>query len=242
MAATNRRQKRQIRTRAGLIKAAYEIMSKKGVSDTSIQEITDRADVGFGTFYNYFESKDALAEQVLDCVIHNLGQRNRLATERLNETDPVAVISTSVRLTAREMRTNPMWRWWLKRTDLMVHRMLIGFRPFGLHDMAEAQKAAALSLPHRDADTAWRFLIWLLAGTITDIVTYGQSDTQESRMAEAIMRVMGVAPEHAIAVSRLPLPDYPDLPVDFSFSLPPADQEQAGDETTAFVKAAPADH
>lgn len=219
MPPANRRQKRQVRTRARLIKAAYEIMSDKGVSDTSIKEITDRADVGFGTFYNYFPSKDALAEQVLDCVIHNLGERNRLATAKLTETDPVAVISNSVRLTAREMRTNAMWRWWLKRTDLMVHRMLIGFEQFGLHDMAEAQKSGALTLPHNDPHTAWRFLIWLLAGTITDIVNYGQSEAQESRMAEAIMRVMGVLPEHAIEVSQLPLPNYPNLPIDFGFYL-----------------------
>ena len=216
---TTRRQKRQISTRTRLLEAAYEIMSTKGVSDTSIQEITDRADIGFGTFYNYFSSKDAIAAHVLDCVIHNLGQRNRLAASEAAVRDPVVVISNSVRLTAREMRTNPMWRWWLKRTDLMAYRMLIGFRTFGLEDMAAAQAAGTLNLPHEDAETAWRFLIWLLAGTITDIVNYGQSETQEKRMVEAIMLLMGVESERAIEISQLTLPAYPDLPVDFSFVL-----------------------
>lgn len=219
MAPPNRRKTKRIRTRASLVQAAYEIMSTKGVSKTSIQEITDRADVGFGTFYNYFSSKEELAEHVLDCVINNLGLRNREATRELSADDPMAVISNSVRLTAREMRTNPMWRWWLKRSDLMVHRMLVGFRPFGLSDMRMAVQSGDLKLPHDDADTAWRFLIWLLAGTITDIVIYGEPESQEIRMAESIMRVMGASSEEAIRISKLPLPELPELTLDFSFVL-----------------------
>ncbi len=124
-------QKRQIRTRARLLEAAHDLMSEQGVDVTTIQEITARADVGFGTFYSYFESKDDIAAKVLDCVIHTLGLRNRRANEVAGITDPVAVISNSVRLTAHEMRTDPMWRWWLMRTDLMVQRMNAGFGVFG---------------------------------------------------------------------------------------------------------------
>lgn len=217
-------QKRQVRTRARLIRSAYEIMSAKGVDGTAIQEVTEAADIGFGTFYNYFASKDELAENVLDCVIHNLGQRNRLANQRAGVTDPLAIISNSVRLTAREMRSNPMWRWWLKRTDLMVRRMRLGFKPFGLADMALAVESGTLSLPHDDAETAWSYLIWLLAGTITDLVEEELPASQETRMAEAILRVMGVPNDRAETVAALPLPRLPPLDIDFNFRLVPAQE------------------
>ena len=40
-----------------LLKHAFELFTKKGVHDTSIQEIVDSADVAKGTFYTYFKDK-----------------------------------------------------------------------------------------------------------------------------------------------------------------------------------------
>ena len=212
-------QKRQIRTRSRLLRAAHDLMSEQGVDETTIQQITERADVGFGTFYSYFDSKDDVAEQVLDCVIQTLGQRNRQANMEANVSDPVAIISNSVRLTAREMMTNPIWRWWLKRTDLMVRRMNIGFSTFGIEDMRRANKQGYLDLPDNNVDLSWSFLIWLLAGTITNIVEGNCRPDAEIDMAEAIMRVLGVRHAHAAEVAHLPLPDHPQIPIDFNFRL-----------------------
>ena len=167
--AVGRVHRRQLQTRAKLLESAHRIMSDRGVDDTTIQQITAEADVGFGTFYSYFESKDEIAVQVLDCVIHNLGLRNQQANIDSEVTDPVAVISNSVRLTAHEMMTNPMWRWWLKRTDLMVRRMNRGFRPFGIEDMGMANEAGYLNLPGDDVDCGWSYLIWLLGSVLVKL-------------------------------------------------------------------------
>ena len=111
----NRSTRRKLRTRDQLIRAAHQIMSEKGIDEATINEITELADLGFGTFYNYFSSKDDLAVQVLDCVIDDLGKRNDLATSKIKLKDPDAVQAISIRLTMREMLTNPMWRWWFNR-------------------------------------------------------------------------------------------------------------------------------
>jgi AcrR family transcriptional regulator len=105
-------------------------MSAQGVDATTIQQITDAADVGFGTFYNYAASKEALAQDVLDCMIHNVGERNDLITQQLGEVDPVRIVANSVRFVIREMTTNPVYRWWVARLDLLADRMRIGFGPF----------------------------------------------------------------------------------------------------------------
>jgi AcrR family transcriptional regulator len=217
--AEGRVQKRQILTRASLLAAAHRLMSEQGVDETTIQQITNAANVGFGTFYSYFASKDEIAGKVLDCVIHNLGLRNRKANIDAGVTDPVLVIANSVRLTAAEMRRDPMWRWWLKRTDLMVRHMNAGFRPFGIKDMEAAQSAGLLHLPDGNIEAGWGYLIWLLAGTITDIVEGVSPSSCEITMAEAVMRVMGVTSDHAILTAHAPLPPYPAIPVDFKFML-----------------------
>lgn len=49
-----------------IIAAAVETLHKKGFNGTSVQDITDAAQVPKGSFYNHFESKETLAVEALD--------------------------------------------------------------------------------------------------------------------------------------------------------------------------------
>ncbi|MGZ5311085.1 MAG: helix-turn-helix domain-containing protein, partial [Solirubrobacterales bacterium] len=53
-----RQQRRRERTRGRLLEAARDLFAEQGVEATTIAAIAERADVGFGSFYNHFESKD----------------------------------------------------------------------------------------------------------------------------------------------------------------------------------------
>jgi len=61
----NRRERRKRETRAAFLKAALESFHEKGISATRIEDITERADVAKGAFYNYFESKTELVYALL---------------------------------------------------------------------------------------------------------------------------------------------------------------------------------
>ena len=54
----NRHEKRKIQTQKKLQEAALELVLDGGYDRLSIQEITDRADLGRGTFYLYFKDKE----------------------------------------------------------------------------------------------------------------------------------------------------------------------------------------
>ena len=54
--APDRHARRREATRSKLIEAAESLFARQGVDNTRIQEITEEADVGFGSFYNHFES------------------------------------------------------------------------------------------------------------------------------------------------------------------------------------------
>src|SRR3989442_2846606 len=81
-AAPGRGARRRLETRARLVWAARALMARKGIGATSIQEITDTADVGFGSFYNHFASKEAIAEAVMEGAIESFGD----AADRLADT------------------------------------------------------------------------------------------------------------------------------------------------------------
>src|ERR1700694_4217732 len=57
-AETSRRQRRREETSEKLFVAAMELFSRKGFAQTTVEDITKAADVGKGTFFNYFPSKE----------------------------------------------------------------------------------------------------------------------------------------------------------------------------------------
>src|SRR5579859_1853945 len=52
----SRLDRRKARTRQALIDAAVRLIAEGRGDRASIQEITEEADIGFGSFYNHFES------------------------------------------------------------------------------------------------------------------------------------------------------------------------------------------
>lgn len=62
----NRHARRRLNTIAKLKEATLELLLEKGYDTVSIQDITDRADLGRGTFYIYFGSKEEIVWSILE--------------------------------------------------------------------------------------------------------------------------------------------------------------------------------
>ena len=71
-ATANRFARRRLRTRQELLAAAVRVLSEKGFHDTKIADIAAAADVGVGTFYLHFETKDALFDALVEDTIRRL--------------------------------------------------------------------------------------------------------------------------------------------------------------------------
>jgi AcrR family transcriptional regulator len=53
-----RRQRRAAETRLRLFRCALQLFAERGFPNVTVEDITEAADVGKGTFFNYFVSKD----------------------------------------------------------------------------------------------------------------------------------------------------------------------------------------
>ena len=69
-----RRSRRQAEIRARLLRAGRTVFARHGVANATIAQITEAADVGFGTFYLYFRSKDALYRAIVHDGFAALGE------------------------------------------------------------------------------------------------------------------------------------------------------------------------
>jgi len=73
----NRMQKRAKRTRKKLKKAALDVFSEKSVDATTVEEITEKADVGKGTLYQHFEDKEEIVVTLVEEAVEHLIERIR---------------------------------------------------------------------------------------------------------------------------------------------------------------------
>jgi AcrR family transcriptional regulator len=69
-----RQQRRTSRTRNRLLEAARAVFSERGFEAVRIDEITERADLGKGTFYYHFGSKEKIIREVMSSVLAELIQ------------------------------------------------------------------------------------------------------------------------------------------------------------------------
>ena len=60
--------------RAAILEATLALISEHGFHGTAMSMIADRADVGAGTIYRYFESKEDLITQLYLEIKHEKGQ------------------------------------------------------------------------------------------------------------------------------------------------------------------------
>src|SRR5690349_3445649 len=101
----NRLDRRKARTRQALIGAAVRLIAEGRGERASIAEITEAADVGFGSFYNHFASKEQLFEAAAAEVLERWGQMIDRACEGIS--DPAEVFAVSFRITVRLGWTHP---------------------------------------------------------------------------------------------------------------------------------------
>lgn len=69
-----RRERRRQETFQRIMRAAFELFAKQGYSETAVEHITEAADIGKGTFFNYFPTKDALLLAIFDAVADRFNQ------------------------------------------------------------------------------------------------------------------------------------------------------------------------
>jgi AcrR family transcriptional regulator len=197
-----RQGRRRARTRAKLVAAAAALFARQGVDNTRINEITAEADVGFGSFYNHFESKDAILQAVLQETIAAQGEAIAAVTADLR--DPAHVIAAAHRHFVRLARTDPDWAWLLVRLDASHHVVLSALGPFALRDLRQGIKAGRLHVPNeRTALFAAGGALLAVMRAVLDGHAPKDADVHH---AEGILRMLGLPDGEAAEIARRPLP------------------------------------
>ena len=78
----SRHERRRLQTRKLLIQTALQLVLEKGYEAITIQDITDRADLGRGTFYIHFKDKEEVIWTAFQDLFHELEQEAHSKLDR----------------------------------------------------------------------------------------------------------------------------------------------------------------
>ena len=201
----NRLDRRKARTRGALIAAAREMLASRDPAEVSIQEITEAADVGFGSFYNHFDSKAELFDAALAEAMEELGQLLDDVTRNID--DPAQVFATAVRITARLPKTHPQLAKIVLRTGLPYLTSEQGLTPRALRDLQQAKRAGRFAID--DSHVALACTGGALLGVLQLTSTQGKPpaiDRAADELAVNLLRMFGIPHDEARAIASAKLP------------------------------------
>ena len=140
--------RRKARTRQALIDAAVRLIAEGRGDRASIAEITEEADIGFGSFYNHFDSKEQLFQTASEEVLERWGQMIDRASAGI--TDPAELFAVGTRITGRLGWTHPDIAGFLTGTGLDVLDIPTGLAPRALRDIQAGQAAGRFTVPEAE--------------------------------------------------------------------------------------------
>lgn len=196
--------RRKARTRQALIDAAVRLIAEGRGERASVQEITEEADVGFGSFYNHFESKEQLFETASSEVLERWGRMIDRASTGI--TDPAEVFSISLRLSARLSWTHPEVARFITGAGLELLELPGGLAPRALRDIEAGQATGQFSVA--DAEVA----LSAVAGGLIGLLRLHQrhpervEESSVDELAESCLRLLGLPSARARRLARLALP------------------------------------
>jgi AcrR family transcriptional regulator len=201
----SRSDRRKRRNRQALIEAGYEVMAKKGIDAATMLEIAELADVGAGTAYNYFASKDELAICVMEQVMDRLAQRIEAVTNTF--TDPAQVYAFGIRNVMKAATTDQRWRWLLRRSEVIAGAMFRVMGPYAIRDIRQAVAAGRYQV--EDPELAWRQATHAIVGFSLAVCDKNVSPGKLDEAVVNLLGMVGVRRDEAWDVARRPCPELP---------------------------------
>ena len=200
----NRLERRKQRTRAALINAA-RVFIAAGKVNAPVLEITQAADVGMGSFYNHFESK----EQLFDAAVAEVLDAHGALLDELTSSidDPAETFACSYRSTGRMFRRRPQESQILLATGMTLLASQKGLAPRALRDIQEAKRAGRFTVDDPELALAMAGGALLGLGNLLRNQPDRDDASATDAMTEDILRLFGVPAEEAREICSRPLPD-----------------------------------
>jgi AcrR family transcriptional regulator len=185
----NRNQRRRQRTRESILVAAELVFRRKGIDDTTVNDITEQADVAYGSFYNHFKSVDEVVAALVAATLQRVADRTGSILAKAERVELLPCVGA--RVIMRTLWQDPAIRWLLGRPYVFVDEFYRVATPFMMSAEREAVEARVLR-PAGGHEYWLKVFPWLLIAELTALAETGNIIEHEERFARASLRLLGV--------------------------------------------------
>jgi AcrR family transcriptional regulator len=185
-----------------LLAAGKRLFSKVGVDGATIQQITDEAGVGFGSFYNHFESKQAMVDALVEAYLHeNAGLRK---APEIGDLEIAEQISAWLRFVLERAIADRDWGMFFCRTSVSMIAGRTGYISALASDIRQGMKRGRFSVDDFDVT-----LFAIVGANLTCLQASIEGEIkreQSARVATFTLTALGIPADEAREIARRPLP------------------------------------
>lgn len=198
-----RRAKRREQTRARLIDTARILMAERGFTEVGVAEITTAANLGTGTFYNYFSSRDQLLAAVAEESMEKIG--DALDRDVSGLEDPAEAFASSLRHLVRYALNDRVWGGFLVQMGAAHPALLRILGPRARRDLLRGVEARRFSI--EDLDLATTCTFGSLIASIQLAMESEPRDDRDQIFARAMLCMVGVPADESTEIAARALPE-----------------------------------
>jgi AcrR family transcriptional regulator len=175
-----------------------------------VLEITKAADVGMGSFYNHFQTKDELFQAAMDDALETHGELLDSLTEPSD--DPAEVFAQSFRLTGRLHRRKPQLSQVLLRRGMELITSSRGLAPRVLRDLQAGIRSGRFTIADAELGAVVAGGAFLALGQLLHDRPDRDDAAATDQVTEDLLRLFGVPADEAHSICRTALPSLDELP------------------------------
>ena len=182
-----RQQRSYGKTRKKLLDAAKTVLAEKGLSATTVEDITDRADVGRGSFYYHFDAKDEMIRQMMEKLLKELVTALKEGCALHTEINAVldAMIGTHIKFFSN--RWEDFVLYYQGRADIMLNESLEGIETPFLEYLSCIEELIHGAMAKPISEERLRRLAYAIAGFISGYYSFASVASEEDDLDASFM-------------------------------------------------------
>ena len=189
-------------TKRSLLESARDLVAERGSDRISIQEITKRADVATGTYYNYFETKRDIFVAV---ALHMRSEMQQdLEPVRNKIKDPAMRVTITLRYYFDQAFKHDEWREFIRNTGLSEDITLHQPEDEALKDIEEGIKGGRFRVD--DPSFTQSLILGMVKHVIEQIESRKADKSCVSYAIRSILQMLGLPELVSQALTQTPLP------------------------------------
>ena len=207
----SKKQSRQRRsygkTREKLLAAAKSVFAERGLASATIDDITERADVGRGSFYYHFKDKNRLIGQLTEAILSDLITRIEDECGGSDDLESVLHGMIGAHINFFTGRWKDFVLYFQGRADLTLGESYEGLETPFLRYIKTIEELIDRTIPEPISDARLRRLACAIAGFISGYYSFASVASEEDNIDESFTALRSAFVASLVRFIREALPE-----------------------------------